>query len=172
MQAPSGNNNQAASDATGVAREIGKRGPFSSREHETFINLVRAHEAAMDPVRRLLREHGLSSAHYNILRILRGHAEDPASREAGGLAVQRIAQHMLTREPDMTRLIDRLEKLGLVSRDRSTTDRRVVLVRIEPEGARLASDLEPAIDRLHREQFAHMEPEDVSRLNGLLFKAR
>ncbi len=98
--------------------EIQQTKPFESLEEETCLNLQRTAEALMHGLEAGLKPAGLSPSQYNVLRILRG---------AG-------AERMVTRDPDMTWLLDRLEARGLVMRARDRADRRVITVRITPEG--------------------------------------
>lgn len=161
----------------GLADEIGKRSPFESPQQEAFLNLVRTSSRLAEPFDRLFKSFGLSQPLYNMLRILRGHhlADDGTGESesaASGLSVHQIAGQMLTREPDMTRLIDRLVKLGAVERRRSETDRRVVLVCLTEEGLGLTERVTPAVQRLHREQFAGLSEKDLGELNRLLVAAR
>jgi DNA-binding MarR family transcriptional regulator len=107
--------------------EIQQTKPFESFEEETFLNLQRTAEALMHGLEAGLKPAGLSPNQYNVLRILRGAG-------AEGLACGGIAERMVTRDPDMTRLLDRLEARGLVMRARDRADRRVITVRITPEG--------------------------------------
>ncbi|MEM0984438.1 MAG: MarR family transcriptional regulator [Planctomycetota bacterium] len=155
----------------GLAGEIGKRSPFVLPAQEAYVSLVRTLSLLSEPIDRVLKEHKLSEPLYNILRILRGHALE-AGEDFCGLATQRIGEHMLSREPDMTRLIDRLERAGLVERRRSNEDRRVVLVAPTEAGLDLAERLTPEIDAVHREQFTGLSAEEVTELIGLLDRIR
>jgi DNA-binding MarR family transcriptional regulator len=107
--------------------EIQQTKPFESLEEEMFLNLQRTAEALMHGLEAGLKPAGLSPSQYNVLRILRGAG-------AEGLACGGIAERMVTRDPDMTRLLDRLEARGLVMRARDRADRRVITERITPEG--------------------------------------
>lgn len=161
---------QAQADPGG---RLGQRSPFSSPEQETYFNLVRAHARLAAPFHKLFKAHGLSPALYNILRILRLHLhrDNRAGVPHFGVPVLRIGREMLTREPDMTRLIARLEKAGLVLRSRCEQDRRIVYVRISPRGLALLDVIGPEIDALHRSQFRGLNREQLRLLNALLLKA-
>jgi DNA-binding MarR family transcriptional regulator len=113
---------------------------------------------------QLLREHDLSTALYNVLRILRG-APD-------GLLCGEIAARMITREPDVTRLVDGLEKRDLVRRCRGEEDRRRVLVSITPTGLALLSQMDDPIQQLHRFQLGHLTRKQLQALGYLLREAR
>ena len=161
-----------------LREEIGKAEPFAQPSQEFYLNLVMTHDVLHAAHDRLFRQHGISEPLFNILRILRGH-ELTAGRRGGGepksnagVPSLQIGREMITREPDVTRLVDRLEKMGLVTRARGTADRRVVFVRLTDAGRRMADEvMVPAID-LIRERLAHLSEEDFATLNRLLFKAR
>jgi DNA-binding MarR family transcriptional regulator len=133
-------------------------------EETIFVELVRTADRLSRGPAQLLREHDLSPAPYNVLRILRG-APD-------GLLCGEIAARMVTREPDLTRLLDRLEKRGLIGRCREEEDRRRVLVRITPAGLHLLSELDAPVRQLHRRQLGHLSGKDLKRLTRLLSEAR
>lgn len=129
-------------------------------EEALFVELVRTADRLSRGPAQLLRKHQLSPAPYNVLRILRG-APD-------GLLCGEIAARMITREPDITRLLDRLEKRGLIRRCREDEDRRRVLVRITPAGLDLLSRLDPPIQQLHRRQLGHLSGKPLQTLSKLL----
>ena len=114
---------------------------------------------------RLFSEYGVSSPQYNVMRILRGLAGD-------GVACQEIADQMITRTPDITRLVDRLEQAGFVQRGRTSEDRRLVLVRILPAGLELLAKLDQPVLDLHKKALGHLSYEELTQLNNLLVKAR
>lgn len=134
-------------------------------EAQVFLNLVRTTELLARREAVVLRSHGLSESQYNVLRILRGARPD-------GLRCSEVASRMVTRDPDVTRLLDRLERAGLVSRSRSPEDRRVVSVRITAKGVALVDRLDEPLDNLLRQQLAHMPRAELRRLNALLEGAR
>ena len=113
---------------------------------------------------QLLKAEELSATQYNVLRILRG-APD-------GLPCGEIASRMITRDPDVTRLLDRLEKRGLIVRWRETKDRRMVMARIKPEGLKLLARLDEPIVQTHRKQLGHLGRERLRELTELLGLAR
>jgi DNA-binding MarR family transcriptional regulator len=148
-----------------LQEELGKRQPFASPEQEACLNLLRTHDHMQHPFSRLFQKHGLSEPQYNVLRILRGAGGE-------GLPCLEVAARMITRTPDITRLVDRLEEAGLAERARTAADRRKVLVRITPAGlARLARLDRPVLD-LHKELLGHLSCEELAELNRLLVKAR
>jgi DNA-binding MarR family transcriptional regulator len=148
-----------------LKQELRMSRDFSSPEEELSLNLQRTVGLLGRPVQRFLKAHGLSPAQYNILRILRGQPD-------GQLPCRQIGQRMVTREPDVTRLLDRLEKDGLVSRVRSDTDRRVVRISITATARELLTTLDEPMRRLHRESLGHLARTEIRELNRLLVKAR
>ena len=108
----------------------------------------------------VLKTENLSPTQYNVLRILRGSAE--------GLPCGEIAGRMITRDPDITRLLDRLEKRGLISRCRETKDRRMVMARITPEGLELLARLDEPVQAAHRKQLGHLGRQRLRALTELL----
>jgi len=112
----------------------------------------------------VFKSYAISPTQYNVLRILRG--------AGGNLACGEIASRMITRDPDITRLLDRLEKRGLISRCRHDSDRRVVATRITDSGLALLSELDPVLDGAHRKQLGHMGPAKLKQLIALLEEAR
>jgi len=148
-----------------VQREIKPRKPFHRVEDEAFVNIQRTADALMQGVASALKPMGLSPTQYNVLRILSG-------AEPDGLACREIADRMITRDPDITRLLDRLEDRGLVARSRDREDRRVITTRISDKGLRLLKDLDGPIEGLHLEQMGHLGGRKLRSLISLLEAAR
>src|SRR5690349_19708554 len=148
-----------------LQEEINKRHPFECPEQEAALNVVRTADHLGQEFTRLFHGHGISGPQYNVLRILRGVGGD-------GLPCVDIAGQMITRMPDITRLVDRLEAAGLVARRRTEEDRRVVLVRITPAGLELLARLDRPVLDLHRRQLGHLTRAELAELNRLLVKAR
>lgn len=148
-----------------LQEEIGKRNPFETLEQETALNLYRTMDHLQQDSCRLFQEHGLSGPQYNVLRILRG-------RGGEGRSCCEIAADMITRTPDITRLVDRLELAGWVERRRDDEDRRVVRVRITSAGRELLSRLDRPVLELHKRQLGHLSRDELKELNRLLVKAR
>jgi DNA-binding MarR family transcriptional regulator len=145
--------------------EIRQRKPFSSVHEEVALSLVRTADAVMTPLTAVLREVNLSFSQYNILRVLRGAGDD-------GLPCGEITGRMVRRDPDLTRLLDRLEGRGLINRARGTVDRRVVLASISDEGRQLLTELDEPIRRATKEGLAHMTAARLELLRELLDEAR
>ena len=150
--------------AKDLADEIGKSKSFESPQQEAFLNLVRTYEVLMGEFDRLFKTQGLSGPQYNALRILRGHRKP--------LPVYTVAEQMVTREPDITRLVDRLEQAGFAGRKRSNEDRRVVLVELTVAGKAVLKKLDGPVRKLHQAQLGHMGRRKLKLLNELLFEAR
>ncbi len=131
---------------------------------EVYLSLFRTHEALLFEFKLLLKEHGLSDPQYNVLRILRGNAKP--------LQVYRVADRMLTREPDITRLFDRLVRADLVERTRCEADRRVVWVSLTTKGRELADELDRPVMTLHRKQLGRLGIRKLRLLGELLEEAR
>jgi DNA-binding MarR family transcriptional regulator len=145
--------------------EIKQGKPFESLEAEVFLNLMRTADVLLRGQEAILKLAGLSHTQYNVLRILRG---------AGGqgLCCREVAERMITRDPDITRLVDRLERRGLLTRSRDSRDRRVITVRITPAGLKVLKNLEGPMTGHHRNLLSHMDKGDLRKLLELLEAAR
>jgi len=135
-----------------------------SPEEALFLDLLRTSDMLSRRPAQVLKAEELSSNQYNVLRILRGAPE--------GLPCGEIGNRMITRDPDITRLLDRLEKRGLISRSRETKDRRMVMTRIAPEGLKLLARLDEPVQQTHREQLGHLGRERLRALTELLRDSR
>jgi DNA-binding MarR family transcriptional regulator len=130
-------------------------------EDRAFIALQKAADKLAMQAEQLLKSNGLTGAQYNVLRILRG-------AEPQGLACSSIAERMISHDPDMTRLLDRMETRKLITRRRQSDDRRVVKTRITSSGLELLRRLDPTVRELHKRQFAHIAAARVRTLADLL----
>jgi DNA-binding MarR family transcriptional regulator len=130
-------------------------------EAHAFIALQKAADGLGQQVEQLLKANDLTAAQYNTLRILRG-------AEPEGLACSGIAERMISHDPDMTRLLDRMEKRILITRERQKEDRRVVKARITPQGLELLKTLDQPVHELHKRQFAHVPGARLKLLIELL----
>jgi DNA-binding MarR family transcriptional regulator len=135
-----------------------------SSEEAAFLDLLRTTDMLSRGLVTILKLEDLSSTQYNVLRILRGAPE--------GLPCGEIAKRMITRDPDITRLLDRLEKFGLISRSRVARDRRTVMARITGAGLKLLARLDEPIQEAHRKQLGHLGRERLRLLTDLLREAR
>jgi DNA-binding MarR family transcriptional regulator len=151
---------------TGSLRDdIQQRAPFTSLEQEAMLNVIRTASRLLDSLDLLLKESGLGATQYNVLRILRGAEHD-------GICRNDLRDRMLTRMPDMTRLLDRLEEAGLVVRSRDTEDRRMVLTRLTAAGRRLLDELDEPVNELHQRQLGHLTDTQLRTLIELLTLVR
>jgi DNA-binding MarR family transcriptional regulator len=141
-----------------------RRRTLATPEEATFLELLRTTDMLSRGLVHILKAEDLSSTQYNVLRILRGAPE--------GLPCGEIASRMITRDPDITRLLDRLEKRDLISRCRETEDRRMVMARITPGGLKLLSRLDEPIQQGHRKQLGHLGRDRLRALSDLLQAAR
>ena len=138
--------------------------PGSCPEEVTHLELMRTMETLSHGFGQVMKGEDLTPAQYNVLRILRGAPE--------GLPCGEIGNRMVTRDSDITRLLDRLEKRTLVSRCRDSKDRRTVLVRIAPAGLELLARLDEPVRSVHRECLGHLGTERLQVLTDLLRLAR
>jgi len=143
----------------------GKKGRrVACPEEAAFLDLLRTCDLLSRGPAQVLKAEDLSPTQYNVLRILRG-APD-------GLPCGEIANRMITRDPDVTRLLDRLEKRELIARWREAKDRRMVLARITPEGLKLLVRLDEPVRRTHRRQLGHLGKDRLRALTAVLEVAR
>ncbi|MBW8888393.1 MAG: MarR family transcriptional regulator [Fibrobacteres bacterium] len=148
-----------------IQMEIKQRKPFATKEEELFLNILRTSDQLMRGLADVLKPADLSGTQYNVLRILRGAVPD-------GLACGEISDRMVTRDPDITRLLDRLEKRGLVARSREKTDRRIVTARITEAGLELLKKMDDTVTRMHKAQLGHLDLKALDALIKLLEQAR
>ena len=141
------------------------RAPQADLEARVFVSLMRTADALARGAEALLKPYNLSGTQYNILRILRGAGEK-------GLACREVGCRLISRDPDITRLLDRMESRGWIARARETKDRRVVMTRIGPEGLRLLAELDKPMHDLHRRQLSHLPATQLRQLSRLLDRAR
>ena len=145
--------------------ELKQGKPFPHPEEELFLSLVRTTDMLGRMASDLLKEHGLSTAQYNVLRILRGAGPK-------GLSCGEINTRMVTRDPDVTRLLDRLEFRKLISRSRDSGDRRVVSVCISPEGLALIEPIDQPLVEIHKKQFGFMSADEIREVLKQLTRVR
>lgn len=147
---------------------IMKQSPRTSRtgspEEAAFLDLLRTADMLTRGADVVLKGEDLSLTQYNVLRILRGASE--------GLSCGEIASRMITRDPDVTRLLDRMEKRGLISRSRESRDRRLVLARITAKGLQLVNGLDEPIQKVHHKLLGHLGKERLRALAELLAAVR
>jgi len=163
MDSPS--KNRTFSRPGRLQHELRQNKPFANLQAEAFLNIVRTSDLLQHALRQGLKPYGVTETQYNALRILRGAGEQ-------GVTCSEIAERLISHDPDITRLLGRMERDGLARRERDTKDRRVVLTKITDEGLRKLQELDglvvDAVDRL----LAHMGEDDLRKLVELLEKVR
>jgi DNA-binding MarR family transcriptional regulator len=148
-----------------LKQEIEQERPFASIEEEVFLNLLRSSDYLNRAFQRRTRGYGVTSTQYNVLRILRG-------AQPEGLTCASIGRRMITAEPDITRLLNRLKALRLIRQHRDRHDRRVVWTQITETGLELLVTMDPVIERAPSDLLGHMRPQELAELSRLLELAR
>jgi DNA-binding MarR family transcriptional regulator len=138
---------------------------FDSSEQEAYLHLWRTYDRLRALEDELFEPVGISAQQYNALRLLRASAPEP-------LTVQGLATRLISRAPDMTRLLDRLEERGLIARTRRAGNRRIVDVSITDAGRALLDELAGPVRECHRRQLGHLSESQLRALIGLLSSAR
>ena len=150
---------------TKLQDEIKQTKPFESLEDEAFVSVLRTAGAFQWREAELLKPYEITLPQYNVLRILRGAG-------AEGLICREIGERMIARDPDVTKLLDRLEARGLVSRERQEKDRRVIVARVTPEGLRLVAEIDGPVLKLTADLLGHLGEHKLGTLIRLLEEAR
>jgi DNA-binding MarR family transcriptional regulator len=145
--------------------EMSSRSKAGDTEAGLFVAFLQIADIFSNEAEQVVKSAGLTGAQYNVLRILRG-----AGKE--GLACREIGERMISRDPDITRLLDRMEKGGLITRERQRVDRRVVKTFVTPSGLSLLKGLDQPVRELHKRQFAHISAAKLKVLAGLLDELR
>lgn len=148
-----------------IQTELKQRKPFRTLEQEAAVSIARTAALLEHAAAEVLRPHGITPTQYNVLRILRG-------AEPAGLGRNEVRERLIAPVSYATRLLDRLEELGLAVRARGGEDRRVVLARITRAGLDLLAPLDGVMERLHRRQLGHLGERKLRSLLGLLAEAR
>jgi len=148
-----------------LAREIRQTKPFALVEEEALLNLLRTAETLSRRTGEVMKQFEISATQYNVLRILRGAGKD-------GLTCSQIGERMVTFDPDITRLVDRLEKRGLVERERCTHDRRVVFTRIVRPGLELLGEIDGPLQQTLKHNLGHLGKAKLQQLIELLEELR
>jgi DNA-binding MarR family transcriptional regulator len=151
--------------------ELKQTKPFQRREDEAYLNLIRTADHLRRQVADLLKPHEVSPAQYNVLRILRGALSENDERDRARTCGD-ICTRLVTFEPDLTRLLDRLVKQGLVERERDEEDRRVVRSRITKKGIDLLNRLDAPIADAHRQSLGRLGQDRLLQLIDLLEDVR
>lgn len=150
---------------TRLAEEIKQTKPFSGPQEEMALQVLRTADLLNRQMTEFLKPHGLSPTQYNALRILRGSG-------AEGLPCGEVSSRMVTREPDVTRLLDRMERQEWIERRRQSHDRRVVKAWLAPAGAALLKKIDRQLADFQKRQFCHMAIQECRQIIGLMEKLR
>jgi len=138
---------------------------FDSLEQEAFLNLWRTYDRLRALEEEFFRGWDLTGQQYNVLRLLEAHREGP-------LGTLELANRLVSRAPDITRMLDKLEQRDLVARVRSETDRRAVLVSLTSAGRQLLEQIREPLRECHERQLGHLAPADLEQLIGLMRQVR
>ena len=138
---------------------------FRSREQQAVLGLLRTADAIKRSLAHVIEPHGITPQQYNVLRILRGAGPD-------GLPTLTIGERMVEQTPGVTRLIDRLERKGLVERTPCPKDRRRVFCQITPKGLGLLEELDEPVNRWDAQTVSILPPSEVDSLIKLLDRVR
>ena len=145
--------------------ELKQNKPFESIEDEVFINIIRTAEVFNRKQTEFLKTYELTPSQFNVLRILRG-------AEPEGLICREIGERMVAFDPDVTKLLDRLEARDLIVRERQQKDRRVITVRISKEGLKLLKTIDRPILDFASNLLGHLDEKKLRALNELAEEAR
>lgn len=150
--------------AKSLCRELKKRDAFESVSQEAALSILRTSDLVENRLNRLLRQHQLTNAQYNVLRILRG--------EGGPLPCLEIAERMIQVAPAITRVVDQLVSNGLLKKSQSQQDKRVFLVQLTASAKRVLNQIDEPISKLHDELLAGVTPADQKILIRILNSLR
>jgi DNA-binding MarR family transcriptional regulator len=145
---------------------------FDSLEQEVFLNLWRTYDRLRALEDELFARYDLTPQQYNVLRLLKAQPPDPETNRPGSLRTLALAERLVSRAPDITRMLDKLAERGLVARQKPETNRREVLVCITDEGLALLRGIAGPLRECHARQLGHVPPADLKRLVALLRAAR
>ena len=145
--------------------EIKQRKPFKSIYEEAALNILRTSALLSADFEQVFKPYGITGTQYNVLRILRGADEK-------GLCRNDVRDRLLNKMPDATRLLDRMEKAGLISRSREQEDRRLVATRLTRKGRELVDELDPVVAKEHKALLGHLSDKQLAMLTTLLTLAR
>lgn len=145
--------------------ELKQTRPFARIEEEAVLNVMRTAEVIERVLSDFLKGFDLSPVQYNVLRILRG-------AEPAGASCSQIGERLLTRDPDITRLLDRMESRGWIMRERSREDRRAVITRISETGMQLVNRIDQPIEAMNQSRMGGLDRSDLAALVTTLERVR
>lgn len=148
-----------------LALEIEQTAPYSSLEHAAQISIIQTSSQIMHAFEQMLRPHGITATQFNVLRILRGAGPQ-------GLCRNEIAERMVNRMPDVTRLLDRMEEGGYIARERSREDRRMVRTVLTGKGRRLLEEIDEEVVAEQKRPFRSLAPGQLQSLISMLSQVR
>ncbi len=148
-----------------LREEIKQNKPFSGLEQEALLNIRRTAGYLEHTFQQILKQHGLTEPQYNVLRILRGAGP-------GGLRCSEIGERMITRDPDVTRLLSRLERQRMIERWRDADDRRVAHTRISASGTAILKELDPVVEATGASLLKHLDAVQLSLVIDLMEEVR
>ena len=148
-----------------LQQELKQNEPFSGAEQEAYLSIIRTAAMLEHSMAQALKPYEITPTQYNVLRILRG---------AGGTGLCRneVGARLVTAVPDVTRLLDRMEEMGLIARERSRRDRRLVSTKLTKKGSDLLARIGTEICAIHQEQLGHLGKRELKTLVGLLDDVR
>lgn len=145
--------------------ELKQSRPFAQIEEEAFLSIMRTAAVLDHAAAQALKPYGITPTQYNVLRILRGAGSK-------GLCRSEIGERLVTAVPDVTRLLDRMEEMGLLVRERGQDDRRFVTTRLTKKGTELVNKLDARVAEVNTGLFAHVDKRSLKSLIGLLGAVR
>lgn len=149
----------------GLQAELRQTKSFTSLHAEAFLNLVRTSAQMQHALHLRLKPYGITETQYNSLRILRGAG-------SSGLTCAEIADRLVSQDPDITRLVERLQRQGLVRRERGEKDRRVVLTKITAAGLDRLKEADPVVNSTVHALLSHLSSSELKTMIDLLERAR
>ncbi len=148
----------------GLAEELKMSRPFAVPEEEATLAILRTADVLHQRASAMLKQFDITAAQYNVLRILHG--------SPSGLPCSHISDRLIARDPDVTRLLDRMEARGWIKRKRCSNDRRVVIACITSTGFKLLGQVAPFVTAYHQRQFCGWGEKQLKQLTGLLEQVR
>ncbi|MGC1872254.1 MAG: MarR family transcriptional regulator [Acidobacteriaceae bacterium] len=149
----------------GLQAELRQTKSFASLHAEAILNIVRTSAQMQHALHLQLKPYGITETQYNSLRILRGAGPT-------GLTCAEIAERLVSQDPDITRLVERLQRQGLVRRERGEKDRRVVLTKITAAGLNRLKEMDPVVDSTVHALLSHFSSSQLKTMIDLLERAR